>query len=587
MDSPISSGTVAFLALVVVCAIVAGATGSALATTAPDYSLEEVGSDDATLSDLEIDTESGETTLENATDDEADSLEESTDETTDSVDGSTDEVTGDDGDSTNGTTRDEDEDTDGEDDLTDADDTLSDDDLTDDPTDTDATDESGGSAEDTGEDPVDASSVDDDTADPVSGTNDSITNGTDGLEETSDSLNDTTDAVSNATNETTGGLEGTVENTTGGLDGATDELEKTTDKPANETGSFLEKPVRSASDVLAGTTAGAEAGISTTVSSVTSTGLSEASETISAVVDDDSPVGSALAGGEPADPGVAQTATDAILVGMLGAVAASAGAAGGIGATGGTIGAAGGGLGAAGGGIGGAGAAGSAGATAGAGLAGGTAGSGAGAASGSGTTGAASNAVANWTASGRRYLRRALASIPWELLPIFKYSRYDDSDPLENETRATIYETVEAHPGRYLSQISDDADVPLSTVRHHVRILEEEDLLTAAKINGKRRYYLEETDSTLQAALEEPAKRDVLEALATLERANNSELAAELERDPSTITHHLSTLEDDGLVVRNRDGRSVVTELATETKAALGEDDISTLKDASPQAPAD
>ncbi|WP_231587878.1 helix-turn-helix domain-containing protein [Halostagnicola sp. A56] len=212
---------------------------------------------------------------------------------------------------------------------------------------------------------------------------------------------------------------------------------------------------------------------------------------------------------------------------------------------------------------------------------------GASAAGSGGLTGTARTAVANWSATGRRFLRRGLAAIPWELLPIFKYSRYDDSDPLENETRATIYETVEAKPGCYLSELGEDAGVSLSTVRHHVQILEDEGLLTTAKVNGKRRYYLEETDAALQAALEEPAKRDVLEVLSTLERPNNSQLASALERDPSTITHHLSALEDDGLVIRERDGRSTVTELAPETKAALRKTEVSTLEDASGGATAD
>lgn len=546
MESPISSGTVAFLALLVVCATVAGATGSALASSTTAHSLEngDVGATD--VSSLESDESILGNSTTDVTDEETDSLENSTDETTESIADSTDEVTGDDGGPTNATTGSEDE----------------------------RTDDGGGSA-DAGNDREDMGDVDNHTTDLVDDTNESVTNVTEDVEEPTGSVNDTTSTVSNATNETTDELKQTVENTTDGLDGATDELEETTDEPANETGSFLEEPVRSTTDVLGETAAGAGESISTTVSSVTSAGLSEVSETVSMVIDGDSRVGNALAGGEPADPGAAQTATDAVLVGMLGAVTASAGAAGGIGAAGGGIGGVSG--------IGGAGA----GATAGAGLAGGTAGAGAGAASGGGMTGAASNAVANWTASGRRALRRALAAIPWELIPIFKYSRYDDSDPLENETRATIYKTVEAHPGVYLSKISDDADIPLSTVRHHVRILEEEALLTAAKVNGKRRYYLEDTDSALQAALEEPAKRDVLEALATLERANNSKLATVLERDPSTVTHHLSALEDDGLVVRDREGRSVVNELAAETEAALQTDESSTLEDTSPQAPAD
>jgi DNA-binding transcriptional ArsR family regulator len=42
-----------------------------------------------------------------------------------------------------------------------------------------------------------------------------------------------------------------------------------------------------------------------------------------------------------------------------------------------------------------------------------------------------------------------------------------------------------------------------------------------------------------------------------------------VDRDASTVSHHLSRLEADGLVERERDGPAVVNRLAPATRAAL------------------
>ncbi|APW96310.1 transcriptional regulator [Halobiforma lacisalsi AJ5] len=41
------------------------------------------------------------------------------------------------------------------------------------------------------------------------------------------------------------------------------------------------------------------------------------------------------------------------------------------------------------------------------------------------------------------------------------------------------------------------------------------------------------------------------------------------ELDPSTVSHHLSSLEEDGLVVRERDGPAIVNRVAPEVEPAL------------------
>ena len=171
-------------------------------------------------------------------------------------------------------------------------------------------------------------------------------------------------------------------------------------------------------------------------------------------------------------------------------------------------------------------------------------------------------------------LAGVLSSLPWEKFPLaaLRYSRYDDSDPLAHETRRAIYETIEDTPGSYLSAIEDRHDVSLSTIRHHVQVLEAESLISSEKQNGKRRYYpVQAEDVELAAALDEPARQRVLGVLVDVGEAHNGRIADRLDRDPSTVSHHLASLEDAGLVERTRDGRAIVNTLAPGVEAAYRE----------------
>lgn len=55
-----------------------------------------------------------------------------------------------------------------------------------------------------------------------------------------------------------------------------------------------------------------------------------------------------------------------------------------------------------------------------------------------------------------------------------------------------------------------------------------------------------------------------------------SDLAERLDRDPSTVTHHLDRLAEDGIVERERDGRAVVNKLADSARIAMADDDAPT-----------
>jgi DNA-binding transcriptional ArsR family regulator len=169
--------------------------------------------------------------------------------------------------------------------------------------------------------------------------------------------------------------------------------------------------------------------------------------------------------------------------------------------------------------------------------------------------------------------RFTLASLVEKLRPFFfplRYSRYDDSDPLEHEARERVYEIVNEAPGSYLSEVSEEADLPLSTTRHHVRVLEREDLVSGAKLRGKRRFYPAYAEGIeLAAALNDDSTASIIDAIARLGSASVSDLAGELGRDPSTITHHLQRLEEDDIITREREGRAVMNKLSAEARTAL------------------
>ncbi|RBI59960.1 MarR family transcriptional regulator [halophilic archaeon] len=158
---------------------------------------------------------------------------------------------------------------------------------------------------------------------------------------------------------------------------------------------------------------------------------------------------------------------------------------------------------------------------------------------------------------------------------VTSYSRYDDSNPLENPSRLQIYEAIEDSPGASITEISDQTGIHRSTVRYHIRILEEEQLTTSKSHHGKHRLYPNDiSHQNLHAALNDEALAQILDAIVHHEPLTVTALATLVDRTPGTVSYHLNRLADDELISRDRDGSAVAITAVAEVHELLLKDSI-------------
>ncbi|MFC7213539.1 winged helix-turn-helix transcriptional regulator [Saliphagus sp. GCM10025334] len=141
------------------------------------------------------------------------------------------------------------------------------------------------------------------------------------------------------------------------------------------------------------------------------------------------------------------------------------------------------------------------------------------------------------------------------------------SDPLDHDVRQELYETVHQTAGMYLGDLRESHDLHRSTLRYHLEVLEQAELLASVTVFGKLWYYPAGSDTNqIRAALTHEPTGDILETIARLEPVSVTDLADEVDRSDSTVSHHLERLEAKGLVEQERGSTTVLSRLAPEAR---------------------
>lgn len=148
-----------------------------------------------------------------------------------------------------------------------------------------------------------------------------------------------------------------------------------------------------------------------------------------------------------------------------------------------------------------------------------------------------------------------------------------EDNPLDNEIRRAIYEHVQEFPGLHLSEVARSVDVDTNHAKYHLRVLEDEGLVSSEREDGYWRFYPRADGSLGKHEILQPEDKELLSllrreiplriTLILLEReeANASSLGDELDIAASTVNYHTSKMEEAGLLESYRDGRKRVYRL--------------------------
>lgn len=153
------------------------------------------------------------------------------------------------------------------------------------------------------------------------------------------------------------------------------------------------------------------------------------------------------------------------------------------------------------------------------------------------------------------------------------YRRIAREDILDNDLRAAMVDLVRERPAINLSQVADALDVARTTARYHARLLTETDHLVARRVGQETVLYVHgdhgPEDKDALHAVRHPTREALLDELLESPGMSMAEIGRRLDRDRSTIKHHVDELEDRDLLEGRREGRCRRVTVRDEAEPAI------------------
>lgn len=128
-----------------------------------------------------------------------------------------------------------------------------------------------------------------------------------------------------------------------------------------------------------------------------------------------------------------------------------------------------------------------------------------------------------------------------------------NGNPLENRKRRRIFDLVKAQGMAYLREVERETGYPAATTAHHLSVLEKTGLLASIEHSRYRVFFIPSADFCRDemerlAALADPTRRKLSQVIVEEGATTQTELAEQLGVHRSTVSRHLATLEEEGLV---------------------------------------
>ena len=117
---------------------------------------------------------------------------------------------------------------------------------------------------------------------------------------------------------------------------------------------------------------------------------------------------------------------------------------------------------------------------------------------------------------------------------------------LNNDLRKQIYLYIKETPGLHLREISRKMNIPLTSCKHHLKLLCRLNLISKSLENSYDRYFIFKsynlTERKIISVLRQDTPRGILVYLLTSIACSPLELCKELNKTPSTINYHLKNM---------------------------------------------
>jgi len=125
---------------------------------------------------------------------------------------------------------------------------------------------------------------------------------------------------------------------------------------------------------------------------------------------------------------------------------------------------------------------------------------------------------------------------------------------LEHPVRAILLSLLQDVGAASASELSDELQIPRSTLSHHLGVMQREGLISSEEMLGERLYYLpgRRRDALVHAALKNPTRRSILAILEREGPRTIRSLSDELGVSTETVKRNVDILERLGLVTTRR-----------------------------------
>ncbi|MDQ1251539.1 MAG: hypothetical protein QG646_645 [Euryarchaeota archaeon] len=157
----------------------------------------------------------------------------------------------------------------------------------------------------------------------------------------------------------------------------------------------------------------------------------------------------------------------------------------------------------------------------------------------------------------------ALLYIAKLVFAILGFRIVDHSNVVGVLKRKHIYAFIKASPGTCISELANNMGLNRGTLRHHLKILEADNMVEAHSDHGKVRYFqnnstYEEKEKLVISVLQNEMTRRIISKILDEECNTNRDLAQTTGISKGTVTWHIKQLKKLDLIEENQVGRSTM-----------------------------